>query len=42
LGRWRSERVERSFAHTCETGGARRSWLRGVVNVSKSYTAAHK
>jgi transposase len=44
LGRWRSERVERSFAHTCETGGARRSWLRGVVNVSKSYlcrAAAH-
>jgi transposase len=37
LGRWRSERVERSFAHTCETGGARRTWLRGVVNVSKSY-----
>lgn len=44
LGRWRSERVERSFAHTCETGGARRSWLRGVINVSKSYlgrAAAH-
>jgi transposase len=44
LGRWRSERVERSFAHTCETGGARRTWLRGVVNVSKSYlcrAAAH-
>ena len=44
LGRWRSERVERSFAHTCETGGARRTWLRGVVDVSKSYlcrAAAH-
>jgi transposase len=44
LGRWRSERVERSFAHTCETGGGRRTWLRGVVNVSKSYlgrAAAH-
>ncbi len=44
LGRWRSERVERSFAHTCETGAARRTWLRGVVNVSKSYlgrAAAH-
>jgi transposase len=37
LGRWRSERVERSFAHTCETGAGRRTWLRGVVNVSKSY-----
>ena len=35
LGRWRSERAERTFAHTCETGGGRRAWLRGVVNVSK-------
>jgi transposase len=26
LQRLRSERVERSFAHVCETGGARRSW----------------
>jgi transposase len=44
LGRWRSERVERSFAHTCETGAARRSWLCGVMDVSKSYlgrAAAH-
>ena len=44
LGRWRSERVERSFVHTCGTGGGRRTWLRGVVNVSKSYlgrAAAH-
>jgi transposase len=44
LCRWRSERVERSFAHMCETGGGRRTWLRGVVNVSKSYlgrAAAH-
>lgn len=42
--RLRSERVERSFAHVCETGGARRSWLRGLVNVSKRYlmtVAAH-
>jgi len=37
LGRLRSERAERSFAHTCETGGGRRTWLRGVVNVSKSH-----
>jgi transposase len=37
LGRLRSEKVERSFAHTCETGGGRRAWLRGVVNVSKSH-----
>ena len=44
LQRLRSERVERSFAHTCETGGARRSWLRGFVDVTKRYlmtAAAH-
>jgi len=37
LGRLRSEYVERSFAHVCETGGARRSWLRGLENVKKRY-----
>jgi transposase len=37
LQKQRSERVERSFAHSCETGGARRSWLRGLINVSKRY-----
>jgi transposase len=37
LGRQRSEQAERSFAHTCETGGGRRAWLRGVANVSKSH-----
>jgi len=37
LGRLRSEYVERSFAHVCETGGARRSRLRELVNVSKRY-----
>jgi transposase len=37
LGRLRSEYVERSFAHTCETGGARRSRLRGWLNVAKRY-----
>lgn len=37
LQKRRSELVERSFAHVCETGGARRSWLRGRVNVSKRY-----
>lgn len=44
LQRLRSERVERSFAHVCDTGGARRSWLRGRVNVTKRYlvhVAAH-
>jgi IS5 family transposase len=37
LSRLRSEFVERSFAHTCETGGARRTWLRGRENVAKRY-----
>lgn len=37
LGCLRSEYAERSFAHTCETGGARRSRLRGWVNVTKRY-----
>lgn len=44
LQKKRSELVERSFAHVCETGGARRTWLRGRVNVSKRYlvqVAAH-
>ena len=37
LARLRSEFAERSFAHTCETGGARRTWLRGLTNVAKRY-----
>ena len=37
LSRVRSEFVERSFAHTCATGGARRTWLRGRDNVAKRY-----
>jgi transposase len=37
LQKKRSEYVERTFAHVCETGGGRRSWLRGLVNVSKRY-----
>jgi len=37
LQRQRSEKVERSFAHVCETGGARRTWLRGLETVSKRY-----
>jgi IS5 family transposase len=40
LQRRRSEVVERSFAHICDTGGARRSWLRGLVNVTKRYLLA--
>lgn len=37
LQRNRSERVERSFAHVCETGGSRRTWLRGIDKVRKRY-----
>jgi transposase len=37
LGRLRSERVERSFAHVCATGGGRRAWIRGRVEVAKSH-----
>jgi hypothetical protein len=35
--RLRSELTERSFAHVCETGGARRCWLHGIVKVAKRY-----
>lgn len=44
LQKLRSERVERSFAHVCETGGARRTWLRGLEKIKKRYSiqaAAH-
>lgn len=44
LQRQRSEKVERGFAHVCDSGGARRSWLRGRMNVLKRYlmtVAAH-
>jgi hypothetical protein len=37
LQKKRSELVERSFAHICETGGARRTWLRGLEQVNKRY-----
>ena len=37
LQRLRSEHLERSFAHLCETGGARRTWIRGLVEVGKRY-----
>jgi transposase len=40
LQRRRSEVVERTFAHICDTGGARRSWLRGLVDVRKRYLMA--
>ena len=44
LQRRRSEQLERSFAHVCETGGARRTWIRGLTEVAKRYliqVAAH-
>ena len=37
LHRKRSEMVERSFAHVCNTGGARRTWLRGLRKINKRY-----
>jgi hypothetical protein len=40
LQRPRSERVERSFAHVCDSGGVRRSWLRGLAEVTKRYLIA--
>jgi len=40
LQRQRSERVERTFAHLCDTGGARRTWLRGLEKVQKRYKMA--
>ena len=40
LQRLRSELVERTFAHVCETGGARRTWLWGLEKVRKRYAIA--
>ena len=40
LQRLRSERCERSFAHVCETGGMRRSWIGGLTEVAKRYQIA--
>jgi transposase len=38
--RRRSEVCERTFAHICDSGGMRRSWLREKVNVTKRYLIA--
>lgn len=38
LQKKRSELLERSFAHVCETGGARRTWLRGKQKINKRYS----
>ena len=37
LHRRRAELTERSFAHVLETGGLRRTWLRGILNIAKRY-----
>ena len=37
LQRLRSERVQRVFAHLLDTGGGRRTWLRGLDKVRKRY-----
>ena len=37
LQRKRSELPERSFAHVCETGGGRRTWIRGLEEINKRY-----
>jgi len=37
LQRQRSEKVERSFAHVCETGGGRRTWLHGLEKIRKRH-----
>jgi hypothetical protein len=40
LQRLRSEKVERTFAHVLETGGGRRTWLRGLAKIRKRYLVA--
>ena len=40
LQRLRAEKVERTFAHLCETGGCRRAWVRGSDKVQKRLTIA--
>ncbi len=40
LNRLRTERVERTFAHVCDTGGQRRQWSRGLEKVRKGYLLA--
>jgi transposase len=40
LQRRRSELCERTFAHICDSGGMRRSWLRGLEDVTKRYVIA--
>lgn len=37
LQRRRAEVVERGFAHLCDSGAGRRTWIRGLVEVGKRY-----
>jgi transposase len=36
----RSELCERTFAHVCNRGGMRRSWVKGVAKLAKRYLIA--
>lgn len=38
--RQRSELCERTFAYVCDTGAMRRTWLRGLIEVSTRYLMA--
>jgi transposase len=38
--RLRSELCERTFAHVCNRGGMRRTWVKGVAKVAKRYLIA--
>ena len=41
--RWqrrRSELCERTFAHICDSGGMRRTWIGGLIDVTKRYLIA--
>lgn len=40
LQRRRSELCERTFAHVCDSGGMRRTWLKGLIDVTKRYVIA--
>jgi DDE family transposase len=40
LQRSRSEFCERTFAHICDSGGGRRTWLRSLLNVKNRYLIA--
>src|SRR5262245_17730936 len=42
LQRLRSERVERTFAHVCETGGARRTWLIGIDKLANAISSPRR